>query len=151
MSYMGFPSTFKPMVDAIGMVPDPRDPESSRNLKLAVAQLLTDRFREETEGGEDGPFRIDFARARILGCLQGADGRKGLERLRHVAVAQGACADFVEAVDLVIVAARAALGAAPARVMPKVEAEKPDARHADWTRAKVPNPDLVELPDLSDI
>ncbi|MEO7032963.1 MAG: hypothetical protein ABI548_03925 [Polyangiaceae bacterium] len=151
MSYIGYVSTFQPMVDAIGTVHDPQDAESSHHLKLGVAQMLADRFREETEGDEDGPFRVDFARARILGCLQGADGRKGLERLRQIAVAQGACPDFVEAVDLVITAARAALAEAPAKVVPEAEPQKPDASHADWTRAKVPNPDMVELPDLSDI
>jgi hypothetical protein len=36
-------------------------------------------------------------------------------------------------------------------VIPEADPEKPDARHADWTRAKVPNPDMVELPDLSDV
>lgn len=44
MSHMGFHSTFKPMVDAIGDVDDPKDPELSRDLKVAVARLLTDRF-----------------------------------------------------------------------------------------------------------
>lgn len=81
-------------------------------LAIGVNHMLAARFREDTSGTEDGPFRQDYASARLDGAVDLLDDTKRL------AVQAGACMEFIALIDLVIKEARAALVHAVAKTTP---------------------------------
>jgi hypothetical protein len=104
---------------------------------------LAARFREETAGADEGPFRQDYASARLDGAVD------LLEDTRRLAVQAGACAEFVALIDIVVKESRAALyHAVAATTPPSPLALDNSSREAGWAKAALVTTEFNSLPEF---
>ena len=138
-----YPSTFQPMVGLLKSVKDPQDVAEITAVGSAVRLLLAARHPEETHCEPTGPFRQDFASARIGGAID------LLGDLRSLARQAGACGEFVTLIDLVLddaCAARTrAVQAASGATSPALDNP---VNVAAWAKATVTRAEFDPLPDF---
>ena len=141
--FMKYPSTFHPIIGLLRGVSDPCDAAEVEAVTIDVNHQLTTRFREETAGAEEGPFRRDYASARLDGAVE------LLEDTQRLAVQAGACAEFLAVVDHVVKEARTALYHAVAATTPAPN-QAPDnsPREAAWVKAALVTTEFNPLPEF---
>lgn len=150
--YLDHASSFERFRNMILAVGDATDFDASHHLKVGVQEMLPERFREEAGADEEGPYDIRYATDRINGVICGGSGRPGLQMIRDKAAKAGACPDFVEAVDMVLAEARAALAVALRHGAAPEEPVKPTVPLPDYMQEPLGDADLADdRPDLTDV
>lgn len=109
--FKGHASSFNEVIQFIQCVVDPRDPSAAAQAGPTVERLRAERFQEEMNAPETGPFRRDYAAARLEGAVE------ILLQTRRLAVQAKACREFLALIDSVIADARTALSRASARFL----------------------------------
>jgi hypothetical protein len=125
-------SSFAAVIAAIHAVGNPEDPTAAHALSERVQQQLSERFHEETDGAEAGPFRRDRARARLDEALDDVDETLAL------ALQAGACRELLDVIRAVRGEVLAAYKAAPERPRHDGTSDGDSApTPAAWAQAKV--------------
>lgn len=141
--FMKHASSLHPAIKLLQAVTDPTSADEAAAASTEVERLLAARFPEETAGEAEGPFRGDYASARLDGAVD------LLEDTRRLAVQAGACPEFLAVIDRVLKEAREALfravvAAAPAT--PPAAAATPNA--AAWAKAALITPEINPVPEF---
>jgi hypothetical protein len=137
MAYMGHPSTFQPMIDALREIKQHEDPTEAAALGERIVEMLSARVKEEPEG--TGDLRADFARVRISPDVEILKG------FYDGALENDACPELLNVIETVLSAAREALGRAPIRV---VKTDVVPSYTPPW--AKAASAQAVDQPKLDD-
>jgi hypothetical protein len=138
-----YPSTYHPTINLLQSVKDPKDAAEIAAVGDAVQRLLAARYLEETAGDPSGPFRQDYASARIGGAMD------LLGNLRSLARQAGASEEFVSLIDLVLDDACAARARAiQVTSYPTSPALDKQAEVAAWAKATVEEVEFNPLPDF---